>query len=102
MLFPEGTVERETVMIPARAGAAMLASRTGVTVLPIAHVGTRRVLRSLRIWFPRVTICIGEPFIPVMPQNVPRKVGLQQVTEEIMSHISEMLPPENRGVYAES
>ncbi len=99
LLFPEGTVERETVMIPARSGAAMLALRTGVTVLPIAHVGTRRILRSPLIWFPRVTIRIGEPFVPVMPQNVPRKVGLQQVTEEIMLRVAEMLPPENRGVY---
>src|SRR5881227_1446937 len=56
MIFPEGTVERQEKMIPAQAGAAMLAMRSGVTVLPIAHVGTRRILRTLRsMWFPRVT-----------------------------------------------
>jgi 1-acyl-sn-glycerol-3-phosphate acyltransferase len=102
MLFPEGTVERQETMIPARAGAAMLASRTGVTVLPIAHVGTRRVLRSPRYWFPRVTITVGEPFVPVLTENVPRKVGLQHVTNDIMSRIAAMLPPENRGVYGET
>src|SRR5580704_5247114 len=42
-IFPEGTVERKEVMIPALTGVAMLAIRSGVTVLPIAHMGTRRV-----------------------------------------------------------
>ncbi len=48
MIFPEGTVERQEQMIHAHTGTAMLAVRTGATVLPIAHCGTRRVLRSLR------------------------------------------------------
>lgn len=102
MFFPEGTVERQEKMIPARAGAAMLSARTGATILPIAHVGTRRILRTPRSWFPRVTITIGEPFTPTLDGNVPRKVALQHITYEIMQRIAEMLPPENRGVYAES
>lgn len=102
MLFPEGTVERQEQIIPARAGAAMLAARTGVTILPIAHVGTRRILRTPRSWFPRVTITIGEPFTPTLPTDVPRKVALQHVTDDIMHRIAAMLPPENRGVYAQA
>lgn len=102
MLFPEGTVERQEKMIPARAGAAMLASRGSVTVLPIAHVGTRRILRTPRSWFPRVTITIGEPFTPTLPAGLPRKAALLYVTDEIMYRIAAMLPPENRGAYAEA
>jgi 1-acyl-sn-glycerol-3-phosphate acyltransferase len=101
VLFPEGSVERQEQMMPARAGAAMLAARTGVTILPIAHAGTRRILRSPRSWFPRVTITIGEPFTATLPAGVPRKVALQHLTDEIMHRIAAMLPPENRGVYAE-
>lgn len=100
MLFPEGTVERQETMLPARAGAAMLAARSGVTILPIAHAGTRRVLRRPRIWFPRVTVYIGEPYSPTLPANVPRKVALQHITDDLMQRIAAMLPPENRGVYA--
>src|SRR5579859_2629664 len=48
MIFPEGTVARQEQMIAAHAGAAMLAIRTGATVLPVAHCGTRSVLRSPR------------------------------------------------------
>jgi 1-acyl-sn-glycerol-3-phosphate acyltransferase len=88
-------------MIPAFTGVGMLAIRSGATVLPIAHTGTRKVLRSPRYWFPRVTIMIGEPYVPVLPAGVPRKVGLQQVTDEMMFRIADMLPPECRGVYAE-
>ena len=99
-IFPEGTVERAGGMIPALTGVAMLAIRSGAMVLPVAHMGTRKVLRSPRYWFPRVTIMIGEPYVPVLPAGVPRKVGLQRVTDEMMFRIAKMLPPENRGVYA--
>ncbi|HVB72945.1 MAG TPA: lysophospholipid acyltransferase family protein [Ktedonobacteraceae bacterium] len=102
MIFPEGTVEKACKLMPARKGAAMLAMRSGVMVLPIAHRGTRRVLRSLRDWFPRVTIEIGEPYMPAIAEDVPRKVGLQQVMDDMMFRIASMLPPENRGSYAEA
>ena len=101
MVFPEGTVERQEQMIAAHTGAAMLAMRTGVTILPIAHCGTRRVLRSLRIWFPRVEIQIGKPYTRVLPEGVPRKVALKLVTEDMMKRIAEMLPRNQRGVYRE-
>lgn len=100
-IFPEGTVERKMTMIPALTGVAMLAVRSGTTVLPIAHTGTRKILRSPRWWFPRVTITIGEPFVPVVPPGMSRKAGMQRVTDEMMLRIADMLPPENRGVYAD-
>ena len=100
VVFPEGTVERQEQMIPAHTGAAMMALRTGATVLPIAHTGTRRVLRSLRsLWFPRVDIQIGTPFVPIVPQGVARKVELKAVMQQIMGRVAEMIPPELRGVY---
>ncbi len=100
LVFPEGTVERQEQMIAAHTGVAMLAMRSGATILPIAHMGTRRVLRSLRAWLPHVTIQIGEPLVPVMPEGVVRKTALQMVTQEVMVRIASMLPPERRGVYA--
>lgn len=100
VVFPEGTVERDEQMIAAHTGVAMLALRTGVTVLPIAHTGTRRILRSLRtLWLPRVDIQIGTPFVPTIPEGVARKVELKAVTQEIMGHVAEMLPSESRGVF---
>nr|HET6901835.1 lysophospholipid acyltransferase family protein [Ktedonobacteraceae bacterium] len=99
VFFPEGTVERQEQMIAAHPGIAMLALRSGATLLPVAHTGTRRVLRSGRGWFPRVQIHIGHPYIPVLPSGMARKVGLQEITRELMQHIAEMLPPTQRGIY---
>jgi len=99
VVFPEGTTERQEQMIPAQSGAAMLALRTGATVLPVAHTGTRRVLRSLRPRRPHVNIQIGKPYVPALPEGTLRKAGLQMVTQEVMERIAEMLPGEVRGVY---
>ncbi len=100
IFFPEGTVERQEQMIAAHTGVAMLALRSGATLLPVAHTGTRRILRRGRGWFPRVTVKIGKPYVPVLPEGVARKAGLQAITQEVMQHIAEMLPVEQRGIYA--
>jgi 1-acyl-sn-glycerol-3-phosphate acyltransferase len=99
VIFPEGTVERREQMIAAHSGVAMLALRSGATVLPIAHIGTRRVLRTWRSWFPRVTMQIGTPYVPTLPAGMARKTGLDVVTQDMMQRIAVMLPPEVRGVY---
>jgi 1-acyl-sn-glycerol-3-phosphate acyltransferase len=101
VVFPEGTVARQEQMLAAHMGAAMLAIRSGVPVLPIAHTGTRRVLRSLRFWFPRVDIKIGKPYIPTLQGGGSRKAQLQVVMEDMMTRIAAMLPEENRGVYGD-
>ncbi len=101
VIFPEGTVERKEQMIPAHSGVAMLALRSGATILPIAHTGTRRVLRTWRSWFPRVTMQIGTPYVPTLPEGMARKTALDVVTQDVMQRIACMLPPEVRGVYRE-
>jgi len=97
VFFPEGTVERQEQMLPAHTGIAMLAIRSGATLLPIAHSGTRRVLR--RGWLPRVDVQIGTPYTPTLPAGTQRKAALQVITQEVMEHIAEMLPVEQRGAY---
>jgi 1-acyl-sn-glycerol-3-phosphate acyltransferase len=99
VIFPEGTVERQEQMIAAHSGVAMLALRSGATVLPVAHTGTRRILRTWRSWFPRVNVQIGTPYVPTLPEGLARKTGLGAVTQEVMQRIADMLPPEMHGVY---
>ena len=101
VFFPEGTVERQEKMIAAHPGIAMLAMRSGATLLPIAHTGTRRVLRPGRGWFPRVQVTVGLPYKPALQVGTVRKAGLQEITREIMRQIAEMLPATQRGVYKE-
>ncbi len=101
VIFPEGTVERQEQMIPAHSGVAMLALRSGATILPVAHTGTRRILRTWRSWFPRVRVQIGTPYVPMLPEGMGRKAALEQVTQDVMLRIADLLPMEVRGVYGE-
>jgi len=99
VFFPEGTVERQERMIEAHTGIAMLALRSGATLLPVALTGTRRILRPGGDWFPRVSVQIGKPYTPVLPEGLARKAGLHEITRQVMEHIAELLPAEQRGIY---
>ncbi|SRR5258707_8726990 len=102
LIFPEGTVARQGHMLAAHTGAAMLALRTGVPILPVAHMGTRRVFVGRKAWRPRVDVYIGEPYLPQAPEGVSRKVALRSVTEDLMRRIAMMIPPQERDKYASS
>ena len=63
MVFPEGTRSADGRLMPSELGIAMLALRTGATVLPIGVDGTDRAMpmHSLVIRPARVRIRIGPP-----------------------------------------
>lgn len=63
MVFPEGTRSADGRLMPAELGIAMLALRTGATVVPIGVDGTDRVMpmHSLIIRPARVRVHIGPP-----------------------------------------
>ena len=74
-IFPEGTRSRDGVLGEARAGAALLAMRTGVPVLPVGIAGTHRIFPGRSRWphRTRVTIRVGVPFqLPVMADGLDR------------------------------
>ena len=50
----------------------------------------------------RMTIRVGEPFTLSMPKGADRHESLRLATAELMGHIAELLPPEQRGLYAEA
>jgi len=100
LIFPEGTVARQGHLLAAHTGAAMLALRAGVPVLPVAHTGTRRIFVDRSVWWPRVEVRIGEPYMPQVPAGVAHKVALKIVTEDLMRRVAVMIPPEERGGYA--
>ena len=99
LIFPEGTVARQEQLLEAYTGGAMLALRTGTTVLPVALSGSRRILRPGSGWRPYVTVQFGEPYVPAVPTGLTRKEGLRTITQEMMQRIATMLPPEQRGAY---
>jgi 1-acyl-sn-glycerol-3-phosphate acyltransferase len=99
-IFPEGTRSTNAVLIPALNGAAMVAHHTNVPVLPIGIAGTEH-MRS-KWWFlkrPVIHIHIG-PLLRLPTGN--GKIDRTAATRMIMGSIAALLPPEYRGVYAET
>lgn len=92
-VFPEGTrsADGSTQLGEAHGGAAFLALRAGVPIVPTAFVGTERLWpRGAR--FPRrgrVTISFGAPIDPasVMP-DAGRKERVREITRIVMEAIA--------------
>ncbi len=100
-IAPEGTRSSTGAMIPAKTGAAYLADRAGVPILPVAITGTYQGIQQLLHFHrPNIIVRFGKPFmLPKVPKEN-REKALKQNTDEIMCRIAAMLPPEYRGVYA--
>ncbi|MGD2176690.1 MAG: lysophospholipid acyltransferase family protein [Anaerolineae bacterium] len=98
---PEGTRAREShALQEGKAGAAYLATRADVAIVPVGIAGTEKIARNLlRLRRTRVRMVFGKPFRLPESGHV-RTQKLQEYTELIMYRIAELLPEAYRGVYA--
>jgi len=98
-VFPEGTRSRDGRMRAAKPGAALLAMRAGVPIIPVGIAGTHRLFTSGRR-LPRrskATFRIGEAFTLVHQRSGRLdRAALAAGTERIMAEIAALLPPEQR------
>ena len=101
---PEGTRSPTESLLPGRPGAAYLAAKSNLPIIPIGVVGTEdRVVkqRLKRLQRLEITARVGAPYrLPPMPK-VGRDAWLAAQTDEIMCQIAALLPPDHRGVYAD-
>ncbi|MDW8327357.1 MAG: lysophospholipid acyltransferase family protein [Anaerolineales bacterium] len=100
-MAPEGTRSRTHALQRGKTGAAYLADRTGVPIVPIGISGSERLAENLRrLRRTPVRLVVGKPFY--LPPNG-RASGdlLEAYTTQIMCRIAALLPPEYRGVYAD-
>ena len=82
LLYPEGTRQNGPKIQTLQPGAAYLALRAGVPIVPVGIAGTEEILRSHRIKWPRfgrVAIVVGEPI--VIPPRESGVVPREQVDE---------------------
>lgn len=104
-IAPEGTRSKTEALAPGKPGAAFLAARSGVPLIPVGVWGTEdRVVKERLRHMQRldIHIRIGEPFaLPPLPRGEARDAFLSESTDEIMCRIAALLPPAYRGVYAE-
>ena len=101
-MFPEGTRSRDGVLHRPIAGAAYLAAKAKVAIVPVGISGTdgfswRRRLRHGRI---PVRLRVGPTFTLAPSGNRLNTHTLAEAGDEIMRHIAKLLPPKNHGAYA--
>ena len=103
VIFPEGTREGPPeILARAHPGAALLALRHEVPVVPVAIQGSGKL--SLPGMFlrldrrVRVTLTIGEPFVLEKPARLNAE-AVEAGTRRIMESIAALLPEGHRGYY---
>jgi 1-acyl-sn-glycerol-3-phosphate acyltransferase len=98
---PEGTRADEShALQKAKAGAAYIATRADVPIVPVGITGTEKITHNLlRLRRTQVVITFGEPFRLPEAGHV-RSQKLNEYTDLIMRRIAELLPEAYRGVYA--
>ena len=98
-IFPEGTRSRTGRLREGKAGAALIAMRSGAPLVPAGISGTHRIFEGGRR-FPRasrVQIRYGPPFtLPHQPSGRLDREELAAGTERIMSAIEALLPEDQR------
>jgi 1-acyl-sn-glycerol-3-phosphate acyltransferase len=96
---PEGTRSKTGALQAGKVGAAYLATRANVTLLPVVVTGTEMIAPTLkRLRRPRVAVTIGEPFrLPASGHA--GAAELEIYTDQIMRILAAMLPEKYRGVY---
>jgi 1-acyl-sn-glycerol-3-phosphate acyltransferase len=105
MVFPEGTRSPTAELQPPKDGLAMLALRSGATIVPIGISNTDRFWPKGRP-IPRpgghVTMRVGEPFkiADLLPPELDRKSAKRLATTLVMRRIAALLDPRHRGPYA--
>ena len=98
-MAPEGRISRTGGLLPGQTGAAYLASRAGVLVLPVVVFGQEDVGRRWRrLRRTRVHVRVGNPLS--FPAGGAGTRQLEGYTEKIMLTLAEMLPQRYRGFYA--
>ncbi len=101
-MFPEGTRSRTGYLGKPHPGTAMIALRSGATVLPCAITGTEVLKNPLNVLRkPRITVTIGEP-IPIEAVRRPTEEQVNELTDRIFTAIKAMLPPKYLATYTGS
>jgi 1-acyl-sn-glycerol-3-phosphate acyltransferase len=90
LLFPEGTRSPDGELQPGQPGAALIAVKAGVPILPTRVFGTFESLsrHNKRLRFHPIRVVIGKPYRPTVPEGRLDKQDYDRVAQEMMAHIA--------------
>lgn len=80
LIFPEGTRSVSGEAASGKTGAAMLAIRTGVPLVPV-------YIPAKKKWFQPTTVVFGEPYLPFPEKKKAAQDDYRMVTEQLMQRI---------------
>ncbi|MEO8539324.1 MAG: lysophospholipid acyltransferase family protein [bacterium] len=101
-MFPEGHRSRTGYMGPVHPGTALIALRSGATVLPCAMTGTEKLRNPLVLLRrPRFSVSVGEP-IHLEAVRRPTEEQVSELTARIVTAIQAQLPPQYIAPYTQS
>lgn len=83
LMFPEGTRVKEGESVDAHSGAAMLATRTGVPVLPVYISPNKKRVRKVKVIF-------GEPYVPQFEGRKATPEDYRRISEDLMNRIRKL------------
>ena len=102
-LAPEGSRSKQGALRPAKEGAAYLASRAGVPILPLGLANSDQLFANARRLRPTIIeVHIGEPFLLPDVGGRARGPQLAAYTHLIMVKIAALLPERYHGAYKDS
>lgn len=83
LVFPEGTRVQNQGDADAKGGIAMMATRTGVPMVPVYCGGKKKL-------FHKYTIVFGEQYVPVIAGRRATQEETHQIAEEVLRRIYEL------------
>lgn len=101
ILAPEGTRSGNGSLQKGHAGIVQIALRSNARIIPVAHFGGEHFWKNFKsLRRTPFTFRVGESFRldPRMPVSRTTRI---EMTDEIMTRISLLLPPSYRGAYPE-
>lgn len=103
-IAPEGRMSVTGALERGKTGPVFIARKADVPILPIGITGTEKALGEWRSFRrPHLKAVIGRVFrLPERGRFESRKEERQADADFIMERLAELLPPEYRGVYADS
>jgi 1-acyl-sn-glycerol-3-phosphate acyltransferase len=102
IIDPEGTRSHTGILQQGRAGAVLMALRSGAPLIPVVHYGSENYKQNFRRG--RRTdfhFAVGQVF-RIKPQTAAElHTNREAIVAEVMAQMAALLPPQYRGFYAE-
>jgi 1-acyl-sn-glycerol-3-phosphate acyltransferase len=101
LIAPEGHRSETSELGEAHEGIAYVAQRAHVPIVPVAISGTAQFKHNIkRLKRTTVMYRFGQPFYLEAGNDRANSDMLKQMTDEAMYQLAALLPPEQRGLYA--